>query len=199
MEDIRKFERENTVSAERQVSELIIRSEQEGSPKILFVGNSITLHGVKPDIGWHWLWGMAASAKEKDYVHQTMRMAREIAPEAGYMIVQAANWERGYWKNEEVLEDANIAPTITVEGAPRLDARVLVGEGYHLTCLINLDTKVRSIPAGKVLSLDCGAQNAKKVTFYTPEEEIELAFEVKEGRLNITLPEIRLGGFILSR
>ena len=109
MEDVRQFERENTISAERQVSELIFRSERDGNPKILFIGNSITLHGVKPEIGWHWLWGMAASSKEKDYVHQTMRMAHEIAPEAGYMLLQAANWERGFWQELESFENLRIA------------------------------------------------------------------------------------------
>jgi len=109
MGDIRQFERENTVSSEKQVSELILQSEEVGSPRILFVGNSITLHGVKPEIGWHWLWGMAASAKEKDYVHQTVRMVREIRPDAGYMIVQLANWERNYWKNEQVLDQMGAA------------------------------------------------------------------------------------------
>ncbi len=118
MDDILRFERENTVSAEKQVSEVIIRSADAGSPKILFVGNSITLHGIKPDIGWHGLWGMAASAREKDYVHQTMRMAREIRPEAGYMIVQAADWERGFWQNEEKLE--------RVRAAREYDADIIV-------------------------------------------------------------------------
>lgn len=109
MEDIGRFERENTVSAEKQVSELIIRSEADGKPRILFIGNSITLHGVKPEIGWHWLWGMAASAKEKDYVHQTMRMVHEMTPDAGYMILQAADWERGFWKAPEEFEALRIA------------------------------------------------------------------------------------------
>lgn len=105
MEDIRSFEKANSVSAEKQASELIVRSETDGKPRILFIGNSITLHGVKPNIGWHGLWGMAASAKEKDYVHQTMCMVHEIVPDAGYMILQAANWERGFWKGPDSFEN----------------------------------------------------------------------------------------------
>ena len=38
-------------------------------PRVLFVGNSITLHGPRPQIGWTNNWGMAASARDKDYVH----------------------------------------------------------------------------------------------------------------------------------
>jgi len=37
--------------------------------KVLFVGNSLTVHGPKPDIDWPGNWGMAASAAAKDYVH----------------------------------------------------------------------------------------------------------------------------------
>lgn len=104
MSSIYDFERENTVTAENQVAESIVRSVSGDKPKILFIGNSITLHEVKPEIGWHGAWGMAASEREKDYVHQTMRMAREICPDVGYMIAQAADWERSFWQPEEALE-----------------------------------------------------------------------------------------------
>jgi hypothetical protein len=38
--------------------------------RILFLGNSITLHGVHQPYGWLNYCGMAASVPEKDYVHQ---------------------------------------------------------------------------------------------------------------------------------
>ena len=37
--------------------------------RILFLGNSVTLHAPKADIGWLNNWGMAATAQSKDYVH----------------------------------------------------------------------------------------------------------------------------------
>ncbi len=48
--------------------------------KIVFIGNSITLHQIAPHLGWHNAWGMAASAEEKDYVHI---VSREIEKRAG--------------------------------------------------------------------------------------------------------------------
>ena len=44
-----------------------------GPPAILFVGNSITLHGQYPAVGWYQFNGMAATALDSDYVHQTLR------------------------------------------------------------------------------------------------------------------------------
>ena len=37
--------------------------------RILFLGNSLTYHGPKPDIKWAGNWGMAASSRDRDFVH----------------------------------------------------------------------------------------------------------------------------------
>ena len=34
----------------------------DGGVRAVFIGNSITLHSPAPQIGWHYNWGMAASA-----------------------------------------------------------------------------------------------------------------------------------------
>lgn len=66
--------------------------------KILFLGNSITLHGPKADIGWTDNFGMAASALEKDYVHLLLQRfaaaAGGRAPEA--LVRNIADFEREY-------------------------------------------------------------------------------------------------------
>lgn len=37
--------------------------------KILIIGNSLSFHGIAKEIGWNQISGMAASSREKDYVH----------------------------------------------------------------------------------------------------------------------------------
>lgn len=89
----------NTVKAENQVkkAEFVTFERQSGKgQRILFVGNSITFHGKKPDIGWYHSCGMAASCKEKDYVHLLIARVLEKNPEAAFCICQAAEWERCY-------------------------------------------------------------------------------------------------------
>ena len=48
-------------------------SGDRGDFRLLILGNSTALHGVAPDIGWTNYWGMAASAKEKDFAHLLWR------------------------------------------------------------------------------------------------------------------------------
>ena len=65
--------------------------------KILFLGNSITLHGPKADIGWEGNWGMAASTIEKDYVHLvTKEIARSSQSTPRIKVRNIADFERGF-------------------------------------------------------------------------------------------------------
>ncbi|OGV72081.1 MAG: hypothetical protein A3K19_08320 [Lentisphaerae bacterium RIFOXYB12_FULL_65_16] len=65
--------------------------------RILFLGNSITLHGPSTAVSWDGNWGMAASAAEKDYVHLVSKgiaAAAGSAPEV--MAENIATFERQY-------------------------------------------------------------------------------------------------------
>lgn len=99
--------KKNTVPAENQMArqEMIFFEKPQGKGKrILFVGNSITVHGLKPEIGWFGdNFGMAASKKEKDYVHLMINEITKKDPEATFCVCQAVDWERNYKTGNEVL------------------------------------------------------------------------------------------------
>jgi hypothetical protein len=78
------------VTAEPEVKSSAIR-------RILFLGNSITLHGPKADIGWTGNWGMAASSEDKDYVHLvTNALAQHTGSKPRIMVGNIADFERNY-------------------------------------------------------------------------------------------------------
>jgi alpha-galactosidase len=65
--------------------------------KILFLGNSITLHGPNKGIGWDGNWGMAASSADKDYVHVvTKALAKKDGSAPQTMVRNIAAFERQY-------------------------------------------------------------------------------------------------------
>lgn len=65
--------------------------------KILFLGNSITRHAPAEAIGWSGDWGMAASAKEKDFVHRVTHSLARVAGETPQVMIQnVAEFERQY-------------------------------------------------------------------------------------------------------
>lgn len=89
----------NTVPSKDQLAPNLWVTFEMGdtdAKRILFVGNSITRHGVAPWIGWNNDWGMAASAKERDYVHLTASALKKRWGACDFCITQAADWERNY-------------------------------------------------------------------------------------------------------
>ncbi|HOW71013.1 MAG TPA: glycoside hydrolase family 127 protein [Phycisphaerae bacterium] len=84
-----------------RISMLPVTADPEVKPaairRILFLGNSITSHGPKADIGWTGNWGMAASSEDKDYVHL---VSRALADHTGAVpqvrVNNVADFERHY-------------------------------------------------------------------------------------------------------
>ena len=89
---------ENPISSIGQVEKESHLYRGEGSKiRILFVGNSITLHGKLPEAGWNQDCGMAASCPENDYVHLVVSKIREkYDPNVTYGILQCASYERRF-------------------------------------------------------------------------------------------------------
>ncbi|MBN2311353.1 MAG: hypothetical protein JXR94_20420 [Candidatus Hydrogenedentes bacterium] len=99
--------------------------------RILFLGNSITLHGPSESIGWTGNWGMAASAAEKDYVHLVLQALTKPAasgvPAPKSMIRNIADFEREYGTypiEEKLRECIDFEPDLLIlaigENVPEL-------------------------------------------------------------------------------
>ena len=97
--------------------------------RIMFVGNSMTLHGVLDSIGWHRECGMAASSIENDYVHVLMNKIGEKSENSQFCICQVSEWERLYKNGESTFDlyenarnfDADIIVMRFVENCPSAD------------------------------------------------------------------------------
>ncbi len=74
--------------------------------RVLFVGNSITIHEPAPEIGWYGNWGMAASSIDKDYMHLVMEGIRAKNPRVRFMFRNIAEYEHHFWEfNIETLSE----------------------------------------------------------------------------------------------
>jgi len=162
-------------------------NERRGSlkaSKILFLGNSLTLHGPRPDIEWFCNWGMAATAAENDYVHRLtlaiknrtkgdllldpadtkgskgIENIRNIAAvfEVGYRTYEASNLDRQLqWKADIVI----------VQCGENVPAQDFDAKAFHraLKTLLN-DLKAASDPhifvTGNILWSNTGLDDIKK-------------------------------------
>lgn len=148
----------NTVDSKDQLkgcSYIRFENLNESGPRILFLGNSITLHGSKPDIGWYGDWGMAASAKEKDYVHLLEKEILQKNPTASFCICQVAEWERQYQNGSNLLPmyetarefRADIIIVRFIENCPKKEFEhgVFKKELHELLSYLNTKTKAHIV------------------------------------------------------
>ena len=112
--------RDNTVSAKNQMvnsSLVYYLGQPKAKIRILIVGNSITRHGPREEIGWSGDWGMAASTPEKDYVHRLFTMRVEDGQDVFIRVSQCADWEMNL-REEGILsnyeEDRNFNADILI-------------------------------------------------------------------------------------
>ncbi len=114
--------------------------------RIMYVGNSITRHGPNESIGWYGDWGMAASSKDKDYVHVLSSMVNEVT-DAYFCICQAAIWERNFANGSEKFElyeaardfDADIIVMRVAENCDRTNFDQVTFYNSYLEFIMYLD------------------------------------------------------------
>ena len=73
------------------------KTPKTGPIRILFLGNSITLHQPAESLGWKGSWGMAATAEDKDYFHILSRYVRELYPNARLEIAAGHPFEKSFY------------------------------------------------------------------------------------------------------
>lgn len=143
----------NTVKAKGQLKKnefVSIHYPENNGLKVMFVGNSITLHGVLPEIGWHWAHGMAASSADRDYVHLIEKEILKKQPDASFCVCQVASWERDYHIGNEKLDlykaardfGADIIIMRFVENCPRDNAKLELFKRQYNTLLEYLNKSV---------------------------------------------------------
>ena len=82
-----------------------------GTFRVLIYGNSIALHGRAPKIGWNADWGMAASAREKDFAHLVVSgLEANRGERADFRIRNLALLERNFRTN--LTEFADLAADV---------------------------------------------------------------------------------------
>ena len=71
-----------------------------GGMRVMFLGNSITLHIPAEHLGWTNSWGMAASSAERDYVHLVTRALRRRHGRVAYFTKGMYPFESGWRKRD---------------------------------------------------------------------------------------------------
>jgi hypothetical protein len=64
--------------------------------RVVILGNSIVFSGPAPELGWEYSWGMAASAREKDFVHLLIKDIHSRDSSVNIAYQNIAGFEREY-------------------------------------------------------------------------------------------------------
>lgn len=126
--------------------------------KVLFLGNSITLHGPLESIGWSGNWGMAASEENKDFVHLlTQHITETTHKQPKVMVRNIADFERGY-------QDFNIQKNLESAIAFEADL-IIIAIGENVTALKTEEDRQAYETAVRTLLKELHANNRKSKIF----------------------------------
>lgn len=73
-----------------------LEGDKNADVRIMFIGNSITIHELKPEIGWNKQCGMAASDINHDYVHIVYKYLLNKYKSVSICVCNAKEWELDY-------------------------------------------------------------------------------------------------------
>ena len=89
----------NPVPAIGQNAADVKGARNAGHPRVLILGNSITRHGPRPEIGWTNDFGMAASSIDRDFAHVLAAKVKAEFPAASFALSNVAGtFERQFQK-----------------------------------------------------------------------------------------------------
>jgi hypothetical protein len=95
----------NTVSGNQMTkkSQFVFFEGNGTQGGLLCVGHSLTKHAPLKSIGWEFDWGMAATAKEKDYVHVLWKLMKQKYGDMPLCIAKAGYFERNFPQADKIL------------------------------------------------------------------------------------------------
>ena len=147
--------------------------ETDGTFKYLAIGNSITVHPIRPF--WWGNWGMAATSADKDYVHTISSYIERRTGSVSMNAIYYADWERtssGWQRTMKLSElDSLLAPDLDL-------VTIMLGENVTDTSDIqqdfqNLINYIRQkSPNARIIMIgqfwpDDTLENAKRAVCYT--------------------------------
>lgn len=89
-------------------------SERDSLRKIVVMGNSITRHGVREEVGWYSDYGMAASSVDRDFCHQLETGLQGRFSGARVVPANVAAWERNFAIDKDSLLGGVIDDSVDV-------------------------------------------------------------------------------------
>ena len=173
----------NQVDATTQVSYPFYfdgANKEEAELKVMFIGNSITIHEPKEEIGWVKKCGMAASDIDHDYVHIVYRYLCNKHPKTSICVFNGGNWEVDFMNKSRL----DVILKAAKEYQPDLII-VRIGENYRREYMEQHDPYNGFFPLINGLKETCN--NVFMTSLFWRYDNLDLAISRVAKELNVPL------------